>query len=81
MMTEKGWTEEQVREALRGTDEHRSAVIGNAYRDLLGRDPDPGGLDMYRAKMARDGWTEGDVRKSIRDSDEYKQKQGRRKNP
>ena len=80
-MTEKDWTEAMVRKDLRGSDEHRNAVIGQAYRDLLGREPGPGGLDTYRAKMANDGWTEGDVRKAIRESDEYKQKQGRRKNP
>jgi hypothetical protein len=74
-MIEDGWTEAEVREALRRSEEYRRVVdriVTKAYRDLLGRDPDEGGLKTYTRLMLRDGWTEEDVREGLRKSDEYR---------
>lgn len=47
-------------------------VVRRAYQDLLGRDPDDGGLRQYRARIIDDGWSEQQVRESIRNSAEYR---------
>jgi hypothetical protein len=78
---ERGWTERQVRDALRSSPEHRTnptaaadRVIKRAYNDVLGRDPDPAGLYEYRNKMTQHGWDEHDVREALRNSPELRQK-------
>jgi hypothetical protein len=57
-------------------DERRAgdvdAIVRRAYQDLLGRDPDDGGLRQYRARIIDDGWSEQQVRDSIRSSSEYR---------
>jgi hypothetical protein len=47
-------------------------MVRRAYRNILNREPDAGGLDSYTAKIVRDGWTEADVARALRDSDEYR---------
>lgn len=74
-MMEDGWSESEVRDEIRRSDDYRSAVdriIQKAYRDLLGRDADAGGLKDYRDHMLQDRWTEEDVRHSLRESQEYR---------
>ncbi len=76
-MIEDGWTEARVRAELRETREYRSVVerlITKAYRELLGRAPDPAGRRMFTERMLRDGWTEEDVRNAIRKDDEYRRR-------
>jgi hypothetical protein len=76
-MIEDGWSEKDVRDELRRTDEYRTVVdrvITKAYRELLGRNVDPDGLRSYTQHMLRDGWSEDDVRKSIRESQEYRER-------
>lgn len=76
-MIENHWTEARVREDLRQTREYRSVVdriITKAYRDLLGRAPDPAGRRTFTERMLRDGWTEEDVRNAIRKDDEYRRR-------
>jgi len=80
-MIDEGWTERQVREALRKSEEHTSnppasadRIIRRAYQDLLGREPDAGGLSNYRNQIAYHGWDEHDVRQAIMSSPEYRQK-------
>jgi hypothetical protein len=75
------WTEADVRRDLRERGDYRAvrmrrgvtaeAVVRRAYQDILGRDPDPGGLRDYTGKMVNEGWTEWDVRNALRRSDEY----------
>jgi len=48
------------------------AVIGRAYKELLGRDPDEGGLRSYRTLMIDQGWTDKMVRDEIRRGDEFR---------
>ena len=71
---EKDWTAEDVRKALRDSDEYADKVIREAFQDVLGRKPDQGAYDTYRHKIRRKGWSAKDLRKELRKSDEYKQK-------
>ena len=75
----EGWSEQDVREALRQSPEYRSSgrrtasadgIIRRAYQDVLKRDPDPSGLNTYRRAILENGWDEQDVRRALRHSDE-----------
>jgi len=82
LMQQDGWREADVRRDLsdrtdyrryssRGASIRPDAVVRRAYEDILGRDPDPGGLRSYTDKMIREGWSERDVREALRNSPEY----------
>jgi hypothetical protein len=80
-MIDNGWTEQDVRQALRKSAEHDTVkdssadrIVKRAYQDILGRDPDYNGLVQYRKKIVNDGWDEHDVREALRNSPEYRQK-------
>lgn len=76
-----GWTQGQIRDDLRRSNEGRNTyvreVITRAYRDLLGRDPDPGGYATYERAMRERGYSERDVRAAIMSSEEYRQRHPR----
>jgi hypothetical protein len=79
-LIEDNWNEEDVRNALRKTEEYRSVVsriVAKAYREILGRDPDSEGAHNYSEHMLRDRWTEEDVRDSLKKSEEARNR-GRR---
>jgi hypothetical protein len=79
-----GWTERQVRDALMKSPEYREKnmmtrdkavdIVTRAYRSVLGRDPDPAGLESYVRGVLRNKWTEADVARELRKSDEYRNK-------
>jgi TorA maturation chaperone TorD len=76
-----GWSEQDVREALRKSPEYaqRSSesadkIVRRAYEDVLGRAPDAAGLSSYRNKILNQGWSEQDVREALRKSPELRQK-------
>jgi TorA maturation chaperone TorD len=80
-MIDNGWTEQDVRQALRKSAEHDTVsqssadrIVKRAYQDILGRDPDYNGLVMYRNRVVNDGWDEHDVRAALQKSPEYRQK-------
>jgi len=50
------------------------SIIRRAYQDVLGRDPDEGGLRQYRSRVIDDGWRETQVRESLRNSPEYRER-------
>ena len=52
-----------------------SQDVVNAYRYILGRDPDQAGLRLYRSRIIDDGWSEAQVRDTLRNSPEYREKQ------
>lgn len=54
--------------------DHRQidAMIRRAYRDILLRDPDEGGLRDYRRHIINDRWTDEQLRHSLRESDEFR---------
>ena len=49
-------------------------IVRQAYRDILGREPDASGLAQYTRSMLYDHWTEADVRRSLQSSQEYAQR-------
>ena len=76
---DRGWSEQDVREALRNSPEYASGpartasadrIIRRAYQDILGREPDPSGLETYRRNIIERGWDEQDVRAALRHSQE-----------
>ena len=81
-----GWSEWDVRDSLRRSDEYaggaalgfRTAsadrIIRRAYEDILGREPDERGLNNYRRLILEDGWDEHDVRQSLIRSPERRNK-------
>ncbi|MDO8542926.1 MAG: hypothetical protein Q7S40_20985 [Opitutaceae bacterium] len=73
-----GWTQGQIRDDLRrsteGRGNHIRDVITKAYRDLLGREPDPEGYAIYEKAMRERGYTERDIRQAIMNGDEYRQR-------
>ena len=70
----QGCTEEQVRARIRESVEYRVTLPDSkttrAYRKVLGREPDPSGLEGYRKKIVDKGWTEQDVENDLRRSAE-----------
>jgi TorA maturation chaperone TorD len=84
-IVQDGWTEQDVRQALRQSPEYRSTtrrttsadrIITRAYQDVLKREPDPSGLDTYRRAILEDGWDAQDVRQALRRSDEGRGQRG-----
>jgi hypothetical protein len=80
-MMDNGWTEQDVRRALRTSAEHEKnkqeavdRMIRRAYQDILGREPDERGLMQYRNEVLRNGWTERQVRSALLNSREYREK-------
>jgi hypothetical protein len=83
---DQGWSEQDVREALRNSPEYQSGGVRNssadrivrrAYQDVLHRDPDPAGLEQYRRNIVERGWDEQDVRTALRRSPESRGQVGR----
>jgi hypothetical protein len=78
-----GWTEEQVREALRRSPEYRERstmtpqraqeIVRRAYLSVLNREPDEASRG-YVERVLRDKWTEEDVARELRRSPEYRQR-------
>jgi hypothetical protein len=77
-----GWTQGQIRDDLRrspeGRDSHVRNAITRAYKDLLGREPDPQGYATYEKAMRERGYSEQQVRQAIMSGDEYKQRNRRK---
>jgi FkbM family methyltransferase len=46
--------------------------LRRCYRELLGRDPDPGGFDYYLERLNAQGWTRDEVAMALRGSDELR---------
>ena len=81
-IVDRGWSEQDVREALRNSPEYASGafrdrsadrIIRRAYQDILRREPDPEGLSNYRRMIVQEGWDEQDVRQALRRSDERRE--------
>jgi hypothetical protein len=81
---DEGWTEAQVREALRNSPEYREKntmtparardIVRAAYMAVLQREPDPGS-QTYVNRVLRDRWTQQDVERELRRSPEYLSRQ------
>jgi hypothetical protein len=76
-----GWTEQDVREALRKSPEYRERttmtwpraqeIVRRAYLAVFNREPDAASRG-YVEKVLRDNWTQADVERELRRSDEYR---------
>ncbi|MEI6670234.1 MAG: hypothetical protein WCP29_18975 [Acidobacteriota bacterium] len=85
-MLQNGWSEQDLRKALRKSAE-RDAVkekeaektVRRLYQDILGRPADPQGLREFRDHMVFDRWSERQVREALMNSREYKDKNGTRR--
>ncbi len=77
-----GWTQGQIRDDLRrsheGRDTYIRAAITRAYREILGRDPDPAGYATYERLMREKGMSERDLRATLMSGDEYRQRKQKR---
>jgi hypothetical protein len=77
----RGWTIPQLRADLLRSDERGVAkireIITRAYRDILGRDPDPDGYATYERALREKGWSEQKLRDSLSQSAEARQRRGR----
>jgi hypothetical protein len=80
-MLQNGWTEQDVRKALRTSgerdtqrDQNAERTVRRIYQEVLGREPDPRGLALYRDRMLRERWSERQVRDALMDSPEYREK-------
>lgn len=78
-MLDDGWSEGQVKDALRQSPEFRQQnamtwpkaeeIVRRAYRNVLHRDPDAGARGFVEQVM-RNGWTQVDVERELRKSPE-----------
>jgi hypothetical protein len=76
-----GWTEQQVRDALRRSPEYRERntmtraraeeIVRSAYLAVLNREPDAGSVG-YVNKIMRERWTQADIERELRRSAEYR---------
>jgi len=76
-----GWSEAQVREALRKSPEYRQKstmtrqkaqeIVRRAYLAVLKREPDAGSRG-YVDRVLREKWTQSDVERELRKSPEYR---------
>jgi hypothetical protein len=78
-MLQNGWSEQDVRKALHTSGErdvmkeqNAERAIRRIYKEVLGRDPDPQGLALYRNRMVVERWTEAQVRDALVGSPEYR---------
>jgi hypothetical protein len=80
-MIDDGWTEQQVREALRTSPEYRTRntmtverateIVRQAYHNVLNREPDPG-AQAYIQGVLRRGMTQQDIESELRRSPEFR---------
>lgn len=78
-MIREGWSEQDVRDDLRRSDEYASSerrtasadrIIRRAYLDVLKREPDADGLQTYRREILENGWEYHDLRQVLARSEE-----------
>lgn len=78
-----GWTEQDVRQALRDSPEYRQLttmtpakaqeIVRQAYLNVLNREPDEGSRG-YVQQVMREKWTQQDVERELRRSPEFRQR-------
>jgi hypothetical protein len=80
-MAREGWSEQDVREALRNSAEFAAVreasaerIVRRAYLDVLKREPDPEGLAAYKREVIENGWEYHDVRVALARSPERRQR-------
>ncbi len=79
-----GWSEEQIRAALRNSQEYRdlttmtrpkaAEMVRRAYLAVLKREPDPAGAEGFINAVMKNKWSQADVENELRKSPEYRNK-------
>lgn len=73
---DRGMTEPEFRAELRRSREGAAfrarETVTRAYREVLRREPDVGGLNNYTQMILQKGWGEAKVREALRSGDEYR---------
>ena len=59
--------------ANRWTYREAESIVRRSYRSVLGRDPDPAGLQSWTRQVINSNWTQQDLEYALRQSDEYRQ--------
>ncbi|MEO7412001.1 MAG: DUF4214 domain-containing protein, partial [Opitutaceae bacterium] len=81
LLVNHGWTIPQLRADLLRSDERSDKrireVINKAYRDILGRDPDPEGFATYQKAILEKGWSEPQIRDDLARSPEGRQRRAK----
>ncbi|PTY03764.1 hypothetical protein DB347_21265 [Opitutaceae bacterium EW11] len=78
----RSWNDSISSIVVRRGDDHpmdrpaAETIVRRAYRDVLGRDPDPSGLATYCRMVREEGWTEEQVRNALKASEEYRKTHG-----
>lgn len=76
-LLDAGWSEDQLRDNLRRSPEFKTrdtdALVRSAYRDVLGREPDPAGLANFKRALEH-GMSDAELRAELRRSSEGAQK-------
>ena len=81
-MIDDGWSEAQVREAIRRSPEYRERntmvtraraeeIVRRAYQSTLGREPDPAAASWV-TEVIRNRWTQADLERELRKTPEYR---------
>ncbi len=88
----EGWSEQQLRQALRGSAERQDRVgenrarnsraraeqvVREAYLSVLNREPDPES-STFVDRVLNEGWSQQDVARALRDSEEFRNMRRRR---
>lgn len=77
-IVDSGWDEGMLRDELRSDRNYRvemaTFIVSRAYREVLGREVDPSGMNAYRKRILERKWTDSDVRDDLRKSAEYRNK-------
>jgi hypothetical protein len=50
-------------------------IVRNAYRSVLRREPDSGGMRNWTEQVMANGWTQRDLENQLRNSEEYREMQ------
>jgi len=56
------------------TQQKDEETVTRAYRSVLGRDPDPAGMEGCVQGALDKHWREADIARELRNSDEYRNK-------
>ena len=59
-----------------GQSRQAQQMVRQAYLDILGREPDPSGMQQYTDALVNRGWSNADLRRSLLQCPEYAQRFG-----
>ena len=66
-------TVQHQRSANRGSYRSAENMVRRGYRNVLGREPDPAGLQSWTQTVVNNNWTQQDLEYALRQSQEYRE--------